>query len=70
MKKASEMDVTKFADKAAKAVKEKDFSHATNEWLKVYNLRMKVSRLELLKAELTLEIQNLTTEVNEVFDKA
>lgn len=70
MKKASEMDVTKFADKAAKAVKEKDFSHATNEWLKVYNLKMKVSRLELLKAELTLEIQNMTAEVNEVFDKA
>ncbi len=70
IKKASEMDVTKFADKAAKAVKEKDFSHATNEWLKVYNLKMKVSRLELLKAELTLEIQNLTAEVNEVFDKA
>lgn len=70
MKKASEMDVTKFANKAAKAVKEKDFSHATNEWLKVYNLKMKVSRLELLKAELTLEIQNLTAEVNEVFDKA
>lgn len=70
MKRVSKMDVTKFNDKAAKAVKEKDFSHATNEWLKVYNLKMKVSRLELLKAELTLEIQNLTAEVNEVFDKA
>lgn len=70
MKKASEMDVTKFNDKAAKAVREKDFSHATNEWLKVYNLKMKVSRLELLKAELTLEIQNLTADVNDVFDKA
>lgn len=70
IKKASEMDVTKFADKAAKAVKDKDFSHATNEWLKVYNLKMKVSRLELLKAELALEIQNLTAEINEVFDKA
>ncbi|HEM3568816.1 TPA: hypothetical protein U1B89_000805 [Streptococcus suis] len=70
MKRVSEMDVTKFNAKAAKAVKEKDFSHATNEWLKVYNLKMKVSRLELLKSELTLEIQNLTAEVNEVFDKA
>lgn len=70
MKRVSEMDVTKFNAEAAKAVKEKDFSHATNEWLKVYNLKMKVSRLELLKAELTLEIQNLTVEVNEVFDKA
>ncbi|CYW53389.1 minor capsid protein [Streptococcus suis] len=70
MKRVSEMDVTKFNAKAAKAVKEKDFSHATNEWLKVYNLKMKVSRLELLKSELALEIQNLTAEVNEVFDRA
>ncbi|MGQ7457108.1 minor capsid protein [Streptococcus suis] len=70
MKRVSEMDVTKFNDKAAKAVREKDFSPGTNAWLREYNLKMKVSRLELLKAELTLEIQNLTAEVNEVFDKA
>lgn len=70
MKRVSEMDVTKFNDKAAKAVREKDFSPGTNAWLREYNLKMKVSRLELLKAELTLEIQNLTAEVNEAFDKA
>jgi SPP1 gp7 family putative phage head morphogenesis protein len=70
MKKASEFDVTKFAKKAEKAVKERDFSPKTNSWLRTYNLKMKVSRLELLKAELALEIQNLTAEVNEVFDKA
>lgn len=70
MKKASEFDVTKFAEKAKKAVKEKDFSPGTNSWLRTYNLKMKVSRLELLKAELALEIQNLTSDVNEVFDKA
>ena len=70
MKKASEFDVTKFAKKAEKAVKEKDFSPKTNSWLRTYNLKMKVSRLELLRSELALEIQNLTSEVNEVFDKA
>ena len=70
MKRVSEMDVTKFNDKAAKAVKEKDFSPGTNAWLREYNLKMKVSRLELLKSELALEIQNLTAEANEVFDKA
>ena len=70
MKKASKFDVEKFAKKAEKAVKEKDFSPKTNSWLRTYNLKMKVSRLELLKAELALEIQNLTSEVNEVFDKA
>lgn len=70
MKRADQMDVTKFNRKAYKAVKEKDFSPGTNEWLRVYNLKMKVSRLELLKAELDLEIQNLTAETYEMFDKA
>ena len=70
MKRVAEMDVTKFNDKAAKAVREKDFSPETNKWLRTYNLKSKVSRLELLKSELALEIQNLTAEANEVFDKA
>ena len=70
MKRADRVDVTKFNRKAYKAVKEKDFSPATNEWLRVYNLKMKVSRLELLKAELDLEIQNLTAETYEMFNKA
>lgn len=70
MKRASDFDVTKFAKKARKAVKEKDFSHKTNSWLRVYNLKMKVSRLELLKAELRLEINSLTSNLDEVFDKA
>ena len=70
MKRASEFDVTKFSERARKAVKEKDFSHKTNSWLRVYNLKMKVSRLELLKAELGLEINSLTSNLDEVFDKA
>lgn len=70
MKRASEFDVTKFAEKARKAVEEKDFSHNTNEWLRIYNLKMKVSRLELLKAELDLEINSLTSNLEEVFDNA
>lgn len=70
MKRASEFDVTKFNDKARRAVKNKDFSNKTNSMLRTYNLKMKVSRLELLKAELALEMQNLTADVNQVFDKA
>lgn len=70
MKRASEFDVTKFNDKARQAVKNKDFSNKTNSMLRAYNLKMKVSRLELLKAELALEMQNLTADVNQVFDKA
>lgn len=70
MKRASEFDVTKFNDKARQAVKKRDFSNKTNSMLRTYNLKMKVSRLELLKAELALEMQNLTADVNQVFDKA
>lgn len=70
MKRASEFDVTKFNDKARQAVKTRDFSNKTNSMLRTYNLKMKVSRLELLKAELALEMQNLTADVNQVFDKA
>ena len=70
MKRASEFDVTKFNDKARQAVKTRDFSNKTNGMLRTYNLKMKVSRLELLKAELALEMQNLTADVNQVFDKA
>lgn len=70
MKRASEFDVTKFNDKARQAVKTRDFSNKTNSMLRAYNLKMKVSRLELLKAELALEMQNLTADINQVFDKA
>lgn len=70
MKRASEFDVTKFNDKARQAVKTRDFSNKTNSMLRTYNLKMKVSRLELLKAELALEMQNLTSDINQVFDKA
>nr|DAY44752.1 MAG TPA: minor capsid protein [Caudoviricetes sp.] len=69
MKRASEFDVTKFNDKARQAVKTRDFSNKTNSMLRTYNLKMKVSRLELLKAELALEMQNLTADINQVFDK-
>lgn len=56
MKHASEMDVKAFARKAKKYVKEKDFSPTANKELKLYNLTMRVNRLELLKANIGLEL--------------
>ncbi|EHK2906769.1 minor capsid protein [Enterococcus faecium] len=56
MKRASEMDVKAFARKAKKYVKEKDFSPTANQELKLYNLTMRVNRLELLKANIGLEL--------------
>ena len=56
---ASQMDILKFQEKAKKAVEELDFTESTNEWLKIYNLKMKVSRLELMKAQISLELHSM-----------
>ena len=60
--RADSMDVALFADKARQAVLDKDFSPYTNEWLKVYNLKMKVSREELLKYNIEYDLYQLTKE--------
>lgn len=56
MKRADQFDVTKYFNRARVAVKEKDFSKETNEMLRLYNLKMETSRLEVLKAEINLDL--------------
>lgn len=60
--RASAMDVSAFGNRAKQAVMDRDFTSITNEWLKVYNLKMKVSREELLKYNVQLDLYNLTKE--------
>ena len=67
MKRASEMDVKAFARKAKKYVKEKDFSPTANKELKLYNLTMRVNRLELLKANVGLELIATFDEMDKYF---
>lgn len=55
-KRASKLDIEEYARKAAKYVEEKNFSKQANEEMKLYNLTMKVNRLELLKANIGLEL--------------
>ena len=62
-------DVQKWAQKATQAVEEKDFSPYTNEWLRTYNAKMRISRAELLKAELEIELQNMYSKENAILDK-
>ncbi|MFK4854955.1 minor capsid protein [Lactococcus petauri] len=69
MKRADEMDVKAFASKAKKYVEEKDFSHQANQLLKLYNLTMRVNRLELLKANIGLELIALFDELGKYFSK-
>lgn len=62
-------DVPAWADKAAKAVADKDFSPETNRWLKTYNAKMRISRVELLKAEIELELIKLSQEENALLNQ-
>lgn len=55
-KRVAKMDVEKFASKAKKYVKDRDFSERANYELRIYNLKMKASRLELLKAQIDLQL--------------
>ncbi len=59
MRKVSTFDTTKFAEKAREYVESKDFSYAANEQLRLYNLKMRTSRLELMKREILLETVKL-----------
>lgn len=54
-KRVSQHDVKAFERKAAKYVKDKDFSKKANEELRLYNATMKINRLEMLKANIGLE---------------
>ena len=55
-KRISNIDIEAYKRKAKKYVKEKDFSKEANEQMRLYNLAMKVNRLELLKANIGLEL--------------
>lgn len=55
-KKVSNIDIKAYQRKAKKYVKEKNFSDEANEQMRLYNLAMKVNRLELLKTNIGLEL--------------
>lgn len=59
-----EHDVKAFARKAKQYVKEKNFSKKANEELRLYNVTMRVNRLELLKSQIGLELIALSDDLN------
>lgn len=54
-KRVSKLDIAAYERKAAKYVKEKNFSEKANEEMRLYNATMKINRLEMLKANIGLE---------------
>ena len=65
-KRASDMDVRDYFQKAGEAVRNKDFSDEAEEWLRVYNLKMSTSRLELEKAKINLELLKMYSEIENI----
>ena len=62
-KRVSKMEIDRFAKQAKEYVKNKDFSDKANHELKIYNLKMKTSRLELLKAKVDLHLIGATSDM-------
>ncbi len=68
-KRASKLDMEEYSRKAAKYVKEKNFSDAANEEMRLYNMTMKVNRLEMLKARIGLELVGGFDELQKFFNE-
>lgn len=55
-RRVSKADIAAYERKAARYVKEKNFSKKANAEMRLYNTMMKVNRLEMLKANIGLEL--------------
>ncbi len=65
-KRVSRMDVEAFSKMAKRMVEAKDFSPQANAALRLYNLTMKVNRLELLKARIGLRLVDGFDEIDKL----
>lgn len=68
-KRAAKLDIEAYARKAKKYVKEKNFSDEANAEMRLYNMTMRVNRLELLKANIGLEMIAGFDELQKFFDE-
>lgn len=55
-RRVSKLDIAAYQRKAKRYVADKDFGKQANEEMRLYNLTMKVNRLEMLKANIGLEL--------------
>ena len=67
--RVDEMDVKAFEEKARRYVEEKDFSPKANAELSLYNLKMKMNRLELLQYQLDLEMVALANSEHKLTER-
>lgn len=68
MKKADKFDVVKFNDKVKKYIQSGVFDKSMND-LSLYNLKMRVSRLEFMKAKIEFEVDKLTYRLKSEYEE-
>lgn len=68
-KRVSKLDMEAYGRKAEKYVKNKDFSEEANAEMRLYNATMKINRLEMLKANIGLELVDGFDDLQKYFDK-
>lgn len=72
-KRIEKADIASLQRKAEKYVKSKDFSPQANDDMRIYNLTMRINRLEYLKASIGIEISRFYSEeeafLREAFEK-
>lgn len=64
-KRVSKLDIDEYERKAKRYVKDREFSKVANEEMRIYNLTMKVKRLEMLKAKIGLALVSGHAELEE-----
>lgn len=68
-KRVSQLDIKAYARKAKKYVRNRDFSDEANEEMRLYNATMKINRLEMLKANIGLELVSGYDELQKYFEQ-
>lgn len=68
LQKVAQMDVQAFQTKAKQYVQSRNFSKQANAELRLYNATMKINRLELLKANIGLEMIDSFNQMQGQFD--
>lgn len=68
-RRVSKIDIEEYGRKAARYVKTKDFSKQANGEMRLYNATMKINRLELLKANIGLELVAGFDELQKYFEE-
>lgn len=69
VKRVNKVDIERYERYAKSVVKNKDFSETANERMRLYNLTMKVNRLEMLKSLIGIELTKTFNEIEAYLEK-